>query len=430
MIKLSSKYVYCIFPVLAILTLVLSIWKAFHGITMHDDAWYLFLLRDGYISASQYNLLFHNIFHGDIAMIKITEVILEIIGSGVFSYGIWHYHKEEKKLAQKDFVCLFSIVYISSSLFCILLTVISYITLIGTIYYMAIGLCFCALSVKSRMIKSVLYIMAGMLCGLSPFVMITTTPMIVVLWGFVFVCENKEFHFYSILIGIVGIVLTCILFFQFCLPLQDYISLVTSKASLAIDGGLDSTHGLKQILLWIYQSITRFYLSEVFVGIMFVIGCYYSLHKLPKKHKLILWVTIGCFAAYYYYTSIWRKGYSVAAVLPFYIFAALCIIGNIQQKERPINTLLYVLLFFTPFFLSMGTDTTLAFRSYWYMGFVLPIIYLSLNKRIDMMKYFVLLVAIYWCTTTIKITKKIGDGLPIRNKRKIFGNLDFLNINM
>ncbi len=386
------------FPILAVVTLVLNVWKAFHGITMHDDAWYLFLLRDGYVSASQYNLLFHNVFGGNIAAVKISEIVLELAGAVVFAWGIWSYYRKENRFTKMDFLSLFSLVYISTSLFCVLLTVISYATLIGVIYYMTWGVSLYALSVKKRWVKNLCYFIAGLLCGLSPFVMITTIPMLFILWGFIFLSETKQWRYYSLLAGIVGFVSSVVMFFSFCLPFQEYVALVTNKASLAISGGLDETHGLKQILLWIYQSITGFYLAEILVGAMFVVGCYYLIPKLNKANKWMVCALVAAFVLYYYYTAVWRKGYSVATVTPFYICAALCIIYTLQHSQSIRQSVLYILLFFTPFFLALGTDTALAFRSYWYMGFILPVIYCVCKAQVrrHILPYFVLLVGVYW----------------------------------
>lgn len=405
---IGKQYVWLLFLCLAICTIGLNIWKASHGIVMHDDAYYLFLLRDGYKGASLFNLLFHNIFLGDIVAVKLTNILLDVISSVFLALGIWRYVDTQiSKLTFKDLLILSSLIYISTSLFCVLLTSISYVTLTGNIYMVAIGLILLSLT-QEDILKFVGCVGAGMVMGLTPFVMVTNTPLICVLLAFVCWMEATRKGAGIASIGILcGIVLTIMLFFVTCLPFREYVALFTSLSEKTINGGLDETHSLAQILLWTYQSVTSFYLSEVLVGTLAVLGAYWLYkHNSNLKVNVFLVILLVSFCLFFYYTKIWRKGYSVATVLPFYIFAALCMGYNIYRCSALTKyNLLNILLFFVPFFLAIGSDQTIQFRSYCYMGFILPIIYIAIKDRWKLMYPFLFLLLLYWCTTTVKMTK-------------------------
>lgn len=406
------RYIWYILPCLALVTIGMNIWKAFHGIMMHDDAYYLFLLRDmpNIPQAAQYQNLFHNIWDGNIAAVKITGTLMDLLASLIFAFGLCKYLKID---GQKMYVNIASITYLAQSCFTILITAISYVTLNRFIFLVAIGLILWAMTIYSSYAKSFLYLLSGWLCGFILFVMITNMPLVGILLLFILIAENSTISRLSGTICFVaGIVLAWITYFTTAEPFNDYITHFTQVADKALHGGIDPSHSIKGICLWIYQSITLFYLKDVVICSLVLLGGYHLWQKYKEgisTHKiffLVIWIGTFLMACIYWRYDIWRKGYSVASVVPFMALYVILFFQSLQNRSWKLNVL-YTLLFFVPFFVSMGTDQTLKFRAHEYMCFLLPIILIEVYRNFSK-KYLLLLIGIvgvYWLTTTVKISK-------------------------
>lgn len=392
---------------IASLSLILNIWKSNHGLIMHDDAWYCFLLRDmPNASVTQYYKFWGNFFQGNIIWMKLLVVVCDIIGALFFAGGLYSlWKRNDIRTNSLEFWALTALVYMSVSLFSVLLTAMSYVTMNRFLVQIGMGSMMIALANNKVIYKFIFTVIAGFVLSLLTFVMFTNMLIIpVCLFVFVFLESSKRNRILISIGFLLGIIIGLSYYFGMVEDISSFLFNLKENANKALNDSIPN-HGIKAILLWVYQSIFSFYISTLFIYVLAIYGLGFLWRRYNDKwFRLILFLLLLSFLWYYFRMHIWRKGYSVAAVTPFYImYIYLCCS---RLKCLTIKQLMLILLcFFTPFFLSIGTDTNLSFRSHEYMCFLLPVIYVLVRGNRRELLVFLCMISLYFITTTLKLDK-------------------------
>ncbi len=398
------------FPIsLAVIVFVLNIWKTNRGFIMHDDAWYAYLLRDMPANGmSQFHMLWQNVFDGQIWAMKLGVLICDVVGAFVLSCGIFRFvRKENVQLCKWDSTVLFSLIFIAVSLFSVLLTVPSYVTMNRCIVQIAIGCLLCGYTFDNIWAKVGLSTLSGFALALLTFIMITNLALVPVVW-LLFIClEHNKCGRWSVGLAMIGGAVLALAYYFICIEsFTDYWANFMGSFEVAVTGSEDiGNHGLKAMILWVYNTIFDYYISTIFVAVLALFGLRYIYTKYDNKWaRWTIIALVAAFVFYYFRMDIWRKGYSVSAVTPFYVLYAYLYVVRFRDMSMSMRWIA-ALLFFVPFFLSLGTDQTLAFRSHEYMGFLLPMLYVWIRENKKQLLVVGLLISLYFVTSIAKLDK-------------------------
>ena len=88
--KNSSIY-FIISVLLSIIFIAIAYYTFSRTIVMDDEGWYIYLLRDtpNGASPSQFHKLFHNLFNGDIFLLRVFNYLFELLSIFIYSLGIY-----------------------------------------------------------------------------------------------------------------------------------------------------------------------------------------------------------------------------------------------------------------------------------------------------------------------------------------------------
>ena len=402
-------------PILyAIITLGAKIWQLDKGLVMSDEAYYLYLLKDMPRSGvTQFFIYFQNIFRGDILSVRLMAFSLNLLGTSVFSYGVYSYFKKELKLTQKNFYLIwsFSFLLLFGGIFSLW---ICYFTLNQFVVFMAMGLILLSIQRSIKWFTSLGIVLSGFFLGTLFFIMITNTPIILIITVLIYFLSDKTNHFRNCLLLIAGVLLSISAYFLFVDDLFLYINSFKKafvNAIIANDACANNhsavNHNVAGIKIWSRETII-YLVKNVFIGVMILYGVTTVFRQRKQYSLYVQFIILILFTWFVYACSVSNfipEPYRFPSTTPFfiaYLYVLLLIVTEAKNKIESKNVLLFCFVFIIPVFLSLGTDVSLELRAVMYISFYLPVIYIMikfLNKRWRRVIHvlFILFISVYFC---------------------------------
>jgi hypothetical protein len=400
----------CLLPILyAIVTLFFKIWQLNKGIVMSDEAWYLLLMKDlPHGMASNFHLYFKNIFQNDIYSIRVFAIVLSIIGSLVYSYGIYVFFKKQLNFTRKNFYIIWSFSFIL--LFGGIYTLwICYLTLNHFIIFVAGGFILIAFKSDRKWAANLYTFLSGLFLGSLFFIMITNVPIILFFPLFIYLFDRTRFFSNSICLTF-GIIFSIIIYFLFVEDFNSYfrgfISLFTETTfgtTINNDPRIGRGHGIMSLFYWL-KDTTIYLIQKVFVATLILWGLVLIISE-KQLHIIIKIVFIMIFIIYCklnWNSNFISQPYRFPSPIPFFA-SYICLLLLILTKKYVIsikNYLFFGFIFIIPILLTFGTDLRFKWRSVSYLQFLLPIMYIMIEYiKENKNKFwfaFLLLVSVYF----------------------------------
>ncbi len=391
-------------PILyAVITLFAKVWQLNKGLVMSDEAYYLYLLKEmPRLGVTQFYMYFQNIFQGNIIAVRLTALLLNLLGTFVFSYGLYSYFKDELKLIKKNFYILWSLAFVMlfGGIFSLW---ICYFTLNQFVVFVAIGLILLGLKNKIKWFATIGFILSGFFLGTLFFVMITNVPILFFATILVYFLSEKGSRITNSLLLIIGVFLSVTVYFIFFDNLFLYID--AFKETLTSTAKIEDGHGVVALKQWI-EGTFLYFVKTVFIGVLVMYALTIILKQKSQYSSWIKIITVTLFLIFiasvqkYNFKSDPFKFPSTTPFFIAYLYAILILVAETKVKLNNKNFLLFCFVFLVPVFLSFGTDVSLELRAVMYISFYLPFIYIILKftgkhwRKIYFV--FVLLISIYF----------------------------------
>lgn len=389
---------YLIPIIYAIITLLLKFWQTNKGLIMSDEAWYLFLLKDQPRSiGTNFYTYFQNIFQGNIYAIRITAIFLNLLGSTVYSLGLYLFFKNRLRLSIKEFYLIWS--FASLALFGgIFLTWICYFTLNQLVLFLSTGLILIGIQSKNRWISGTVFLLSGLFLGTLFFIMISNIPIILLTLIWVYFMSHSRWGNISLISF--GVILSVILFFLFFDHFSQYYDEITSNITDAVAGS--GKHSLTGLLDWIKKTLIYLAFNILTGAIFLYVFIVFLLNKDPRfnssKVKMILSIILASSFFIGMRSTFISEPYGFPSTTPFLVsYGCLLLFQLIDtQSAQYKENILFIFVFSIPVFLSLGTDVRFKFRAILYIPFLIPVIYLLIlhRKQFVYRFYFVFLILI------------------------------------
>lgn len=381
----------------AVTILILTIWSLNKGLTLSDEGWYLFLLKDmpSGVFATSYYKLFFNLFDGDILNIRIGTLVMMLTGCVTMAGGLFLYFRRKLCLSSFDFLIITALTITGFSFHAIKVSfVFSYLNINSFLTMMSVGLMLAAFELKKP--KSLLLFLSGVFIGIIPFVMITNSLIIPAL--FILLAVHPRKVYWQLSVWTAGIIAAFVLFFSLIeSPQEFFLNILSPNLQNAGEKGFEAGYGIRPLLFWLYQTITHL----AFYIILPAILIFKAMVKAPFPEKASdHWLMTGLlpvvFILFFIGQVVFREE-KIAVFAPFMIFflvAALIYFrsGTIQNesinKPTKQEIILCIALFLMPVLLSFVTLVEFRIRGGGYMNFVLPMIYLFGYKTLENKKVY------------------------------------------
>ena len=355
---------------------------------MTDEGWGAFLLRDmPQIGITQYYMYFKNVFQGNIFAVRLGTIFMELLGSFLFSYGLFSFFKNRLSLTLKDFFVILSFSFFS--MFGVLSMYIYYGSMTKFVMFMAIGFILCGFSVSQPWIEKTCIIFSGLFLGTIFFIMPTNFPIIFFATLLIYFLTENQKRFHNICLLLIGVFSSILFYFVFIESFSVYMNGFQKAISITVNDQFDDNHGLSSIIQWCKKTIL-FFFKDVFTGVLVLYGIgYLSEHYKSITAKIILLLYLIIFLIAF------LKYYPHPTTEPFYIvflflFLSNCITDVLKNRKK--EFFLFTFIFITPVICSLGTDLSFELRSYPFVSLLLPVIYILIIDAYRKQIYYILFI--------------------------------------
>jgi len=368
--------------------LITRIWTINKGLVFNDEGWYLLLLRDqpNETSATNFYKYFKYMNVGNLFYIRIATFILDLIAITIFSRGLYLFNQLNFNLKKKDFQIIFLLSFIGYDLAAIpLANVFSYITLNRIVALSSIGLIL--LSIRyNEIISNTFLTISGFIAGALVFIMITNSPLILLLMIFIFFIYDSypKVRFIKVFFYIVGVLLSIVYYFVFIESFNTFYNNIIFNANLVLNNKIKGGYDIYSLFRWIKQLIV-YYLSDVVIYSFSLIGVV----SLIKRSNLFKTITLIAFLLVviliYYYKFVYNFSNNfggISSINPILIITTgIFIYSYYLQKNFSILHLQYLVIsLMAPILLSFGSNIFFETRGSGYLTFLLPTSYILLNN--------------------------------------------------
>lgn len=205
-------------------------------------------------------------------------------------------------------------------------------------------------------------VVSGLVISFLPIVMVTNSPLIIVMFCYLFMVQKKDFYNIKTnmsFLFLIGFLIGCLLIFLFY---KSPICIMDEYRLSMIINANDKTHGIWEIFQWIKTTLI-YYLFCVLIPA-------YVLWILKKKFNYSVFVVcFVVFALCTYYFGVYENHYNINHPTLILVF---CFVGLIDSfiKNNKRDFLTGLLLVLCCFFASLGTDVKFWIRSSVYLVFI------------------------------------------------------------
>lgn len=392
---INEKSISLILLLFALSTIIITLWTLGLGMTMRDEGWYLYLIKDQPLEPipTRFFEFFDGVFNGSIYAVRLSVFFVDVISVLIFSGGLYTYYKEKLYLDIYSLISLISLSILGIYLGHITVNyVFSYIILNREIVLSSLGLLMFSLNRKNKY-STIIMILSGYLIGNLIFIMITNTIYIILVLFFLFL--EKKYQF-AIKWYILGIILSIIVFFLFFQPFDSYILTLKQNIDKTINNKYLTNHGIKYLFSWIIETI-KYLVYNVYTYILVIFGLLY-LKNTKNKYLLYLLYFVGfCCSGIYIWENIFMPTNKVASMVPFIALMFFVLYKVIEKKGLSIFILFTLLIFLASISLSFGSDTMYSVRSN-YLVFILPTTFILFQHLKDKryLLIYTLIISIYF----------------------------------
>lgn len=338
------------------------------GLIPSDDGWYYILMRDlPKDSSSRFHLLFHNVFHNNIYLMRLACYFVMLASSMVFALGLRKYFD---KVLCKHFSYLFCLgVLFLGQMFIIDCPSFYYVNMNVSIMELSYGFMLIGLSDKNHWMQ----LIAGFSMSFLIPVMITNSMIIPLSLVALFLLSSERWK--DVCAFCIGIVLFFVYYFVFVESPADIFNYISKKTSDVVNAGSDE-YGLLFYVDWLYHTFI-YYVRLAVIAFVFVMVPVFT-SKLEFKNKMVVNLINLLFAligAYYFYK--YTKPCAHFNNWWAYDIYGIFVFSFLYRKKYDCKTYpILLLLFITPLCLSFGTNCEFETRVIEYLVFITPIIFL------------------------------------------------------
>ena len=385
----SNTYLFNLIISLAAITILLmKVLLADKGLVIDDEAWILLLIRDlpSGDAPTQFHKLFFNVFNGDIYIIRISYIFLEMISFFTFSMGLYYFLKEKYTLHKVHLYVFFALTLIGYSIFSLpVCNIPYYANLNKTLLPLSIGFFLLSIYKYNRSEKHLylLYI-SGLIIGFQPFIMITTITIYLffLLLIFFYFDQQKIKHCIYYCLGIITSISIYFVFIESPIHFLENEIIVNFKSYSS--SNYNEKHGILPILRWLSVTI-KYIIFNCTLPAIGIIGIRYLfpfLNHIQRKGFFLLLILTGVLFLYFETIKGEHEYASMNLFIAAFIFSMIDVfIVNKKDKQIiPITLLIFIL----PLLLSIGTDVDYKIRATDYIGMYFPFIFilqLHLNPK-------------------------------------------------
>lgn len=403
-----------------------------NNLIFSDEGWYLCLLRDlphDRNNSTRFFLLFNNVFHNDIYVIRLANLFSQFLASVLFSIGltIWIGQKHPNSKKWEMFLLLFCASYLGQ------MEVepcpsFNYINMNKICVEVGVGFLFLGLARQ----KSWYYLCSGMMLAVLFPVMITNVIIIPLAFGIILFFSKRNAT--SIMWFGIGIMLFLVSYFVFIEPPSEVFDFLFSQTKTVVDKG-NNDYGILFLFGWVTDSIM--YLSKWFFIALLFCGLY---HLMFRRNRFGFGKTLNKFAfgvllliimvySWNYVSPIYPfvKYHAIQGTKDMYwLFLFILVLLDIdllgKKKYRVEELILSVFLMLIPVMLSFGSNVAFYYRQSCYFAFITPLIILYSVKlgrkgKIFSLFFFITMFVVFIIGLFGKNwhgEKYFGDHAPVR----------------
>lgn len=395
--KLDGISIY-FYAIVSIIVLIAQFWALNKGLIFSDEAWYACLLRDQPTGlATQFNLLFKNVFNGDLYSNRLCAYLIRLLGSIVLSIGIYIYDNNIIKSGKSYWQYLFFIIIGQMVLGPISINYLHLSLIIGEI---CIGLLLLSLA------KEKWFILVG--CGffVAFLIPIKITSIILLPCILIVIALFTTNKFKNIIWLLLGVAVNIVLYFSFIEDPIIYFNALLNNTQRTIERG-SNDYGIIYLIKYIFDAFVyyfRFIILAVFIYSTFK----YCNNLADKKKSIISLIIISILLCLYFVFdgSFPIKGKTLLKphfLLWLYVFVLLV--------SRPFDKKSLLALFFllVPFCLSFGSDAPVYAKTIYLPFVTLSIIYL-LNKKLQNVVFMFITIILFYSFIQKDILKRDWYG--------------------
>ena len=409
LIKTSSEKVFSIFTyVLAFVFFIVGFWALDRGVAAADEGYFLCVLREQPMMgmASQYHLLFGNIFNNDILATRILMYLIRIGGYIVLAWGLYKYFARQRNI---KFLFVLSVVIITARLGLIAFPTICYLNLtVSNICYI------CGILMIGNFRNKVALFLSGFLVGLQLPIMITSLGFSIPLFLISIYILSGEKRLINCLFFISGILGCWIFFFLWVIPLQAYITNFKSLFDKTIDNG-EKQYGFVFLIIWFARAIISL---GLFCLIGYIIFCFQKLLEKKELNKPIISISIVI--------VIISIVYGLSKVKPSFFFpiqSLLWIIAfySIWSNKRALrkNEIIVIcLLFLLPIGCALGTNISFVYKTLNYTALFVPIVFILIFNNRVLLLFIECIFAYYLLISIIRPITPYDDFITFSNQTR------------
>lgn len=365
--SIKDRIFYYILIFFALISIIINFIVLDKGLITSDEGWYLVLLRDlPQESVTFFYMLFQNVFDNDIYQIRLCSYFLNIVGSMIFSAGLFSYVRSRNMDIKRSFVCIIFVFCCLGHLKIPCMLSLSYISLNLITVETSIGLLLLGLFCKKW--NNLFFILSGFIIFFLCPIMITNM-IIIALYIFLIFWFNKNPYKTTLLFMFGG---GCFFLFYFCLiqnP-KDYIENFIHYSETTVQKGSED-YGFIFLVKWLYRTIFQYFVTIIIVVMAILLYVKVSIEQkyLSKPVFYAVGVFIfllWCWATDFLYSPNWIGLNSNLMWITVFIF--ICSRQNTRN-----DIVLFLFLCASVICLCFGSNVPFRIRNFEYHSLVTPI---------------------------------------------------------
>ena len=384
-----------LFGIIVVIGSVLTNFLALrNNLIYSDEGWYLCMLRDlpnDPSLGSRFFLLFKNVFHNNVYLIRVTCWALSLLSCGILSYGLLSLtvHSADRKARLAWWFLIFSTLYYGQ-LFIVACPSFNYITLNKIAAELGLGFLFIGLS---REKAYPFLLLSGFFASFLFPIMATNLSLIPFLVIAICLMSKRERILRNCLFFFMGMVLFALYYCLFVETPSEVLAFFRTNTSDAVSKG-DAQYGFLFYLKWMGGTIL-YLLKCFFVGGILFFGGRLIKRVAASWSELIVWMFIGAFSGCVLLVSY----LFIPPTFPFpsrqfgsfywpndlwWILLSALLIAMAFDKQylRKQEVVVILLLTLTPLCLSLGSNMDFYVRQNEYVFLIVPaIVYLTIHYK-------------------------------------------------
>lgn len=357
----SKRIFYGTTTVLAFVSFLVLALQIPRGLGCSDEAWYMLLVREGLPGNGSAWTRVLGFMPDSVVAWRLLSLIIRVLSGALLCLGLLRFSGIQKKRIFWIFLSAAIILAADPSP----VFAASYYNINELFFSLSFALAAFSCG-KNKTRGLILPFFSGMaLFFLGPVFPTNFPPCLVVVLAVICQNRNQNIHIgFKLIVFLLGLIAGAMLFFSSCMPLLEYLGMFRSV--LAGSGGASSSHGFKNLLMWIEKS--GIYVCFRIVLPAFVLHCGFMRRRdvfmgAPAFSIALVAFLFGSLLSVTRPVYDFVNGFEpqLPAEWPWIVAVFLVLLSSIWKRNGDLMFLLVVLLI--PIALSFGTVVSLATRS-------------------------------------------------------------------